>query len=130
MRELEDPIQNRTRLLAAQMGLALWRNNSGAYQDIRGQWVRYGLCNDSKKVNEQIKSSDLIGITPTLVTQEMVGTIVGIFTAVEMKKEGWHLIPSDKRGHAQAKFHDIVRQHGGFAGFVSDPAQLKGVIGR
>lgn len=128
--QLENPIQGQTRLLAAQMGLLLMRNNSGAYQDVNGRWVRYGLMNDSKKVNEEIKSSDLIGVTPVFITPEMVGTVLGVFTAVESKKEGWHLIPSDKRGHAQAKFHDIVRQHGGFAGFVSHPSQLLGVIRR
>lgn len=126
----ESPIQRDTRLLAAQMGLALWRNNSGVLPDKTGRPVRFGLCNDSEAVNKEIKSSDLIGITPTLIMPEMVGQILGVFTALEAKKEGWHLIPSDKRAQAQLKYHDIVRAHGGFAGFVSHPNQLPGLIGR
>lgn len=128
--QLESPIQRDTRLLAAQMGLFLWRNNSGAYQDEHGNFIRYGLANDSKRVNDMVKSSDLIGITPTIVTPEMVGRMIAVFTAVESKKEGWRLLPSDKRGQAQERFHNIVRGCGGFAGFASHPSQLLGVIGR
>lgn len=128
--KLEAETQQKIRLLAAQSGLLMMRNNSGAFQDDTGRWVRYGLMNDSKKINDQIKSSDLIGITPVLITQDMIGRIVGVFTAVESKREGWKCSPTNEREKAQAKFHDLVRSHGGYAGFASDPSHLTEIVGR
>lgn len=113
--------QQRSRLLIAQRMGQAWRNNSGAYEDENGNFIRYGLCNDSKKLNEDFKSSDLICITPTLIQPHMVGYSLGVFTALEIKPSGWKLRPSDKRGLAQQNFHDIVRQSCGFAGFVTNP---------
>lgn len=117
----ESVVQQRTRLLMAQLGAQIWRNNSGAYQDERGRWVRYGLCNDSKELNLIYKSSDLIGPTPVVIQPHHVGRTVGVFTALEVKETGWVFRPTDKRAVAQNNFHDIVRNVGGFAGFVSDP---------
>lgn len=108
----------------------IWRNNSGACEDKTGRLVRYGLGNDSAQLNAVIKSSDLIGITPVIVTAEMVGQTIGVFTALEVKAPGWVLRPSDARGLAQAKFHDIVKKAGGYAGFVSHPDDIFRVIGR
>jgi len=122
--------QQQARLLVARIGGQAWRNNSGCYVDERGNHVRYGLSNDSAQLNAQIKSSDLVGIVPTLIQQHMVGYHLGVFTALEVKPSGWKLQPSDKRGHAQAKFHQIVRDACGFAGFVTDPTDVMRIIGR
>lgn len=126
----ESATASHIRLDAAQQGIDLWRNNTGAYQDDTGRWVRYGLCNDSKKQNDRVKSSDYVGQTPTLITQEMVGQVLGIFTAVETKPSGWRLLPSDKRGFAQKAFHDIVLIGGGYAGFASTVADFRRIIKR
>lgn len=126
----ESLTQQQTRNLMHELGGQCWRNNSGAYQDERGNFIRYGLCNDSKQLNDRIKSSDLIGITPTLITQEMVGYYLGVFTALEIKHPGWTLRPSDKRGHAQAEFHRLVKEACGFAGFVTDPQDALRIIRR
>lgn len=120
----ESVVQQRARLLIAKQHGVSWRNNVGACIDQSGRAIRYGLCNDSKKLNEEIKSSDLIGVTPIFVTPEMVGSIVGVFTALECKPEGWSFpYPTNKaefaRCTAQARFHDIVRSAGGRAGFVT-----------
>lgn len=127
----ESTVQNLTRVehCRATNG-QIWRNNSGAYQDERGNLIRYGLANESKQENELIKSSDLIGITPTLITPAMVGYWLGVFTAYEVKPTGWRMLPSDKRAAAQAKYHEIVRQACGFAGFVTDPSDIYSIIGR
>jgi len=118
------------RLDAAQLGVDLWRNNVGVLLDVNGRPVRYGLCNESKKQNEIVKSSDLIGVTPTVITQEMVGHVVGIFTAVETKKSDWRMVPSDERAIAQQTFHDIVRRVGGYAGFARNVIEWRRIIGR
>lgn len=126
----ETAVQQHARLAMARMGCQVWRNNSGAYQDEHGNFIRYGLANESKQQNEIIKSSDLIGITPTLIQPHMVGYSLGVFTALEIKPSDWHMRPGDKRAIAQAKFHTIVREACGYAGFVTDPADIPRIIGR
>ena len=122
--------QQQARLVMARLGAQCWRNNSGACTDDTGRLIRYGLGNDSAQLNAEIKSSDLIGIVPTLIQPHMVGYHLGVFAALEVKPSGWHLTPGDKRGQAQAKFHRIVRDACGFAGFVTDPADVYRIIGR
>lgn len=112
----ETAVQGRIMLAAAQRGARLWRNNVGAYVDKTGRMVRYGLCNSSKKLNDSVKSSDTIGLRPVLITAQHVGTVIGQFMAVEVKKGDWKPGLS-ARELAQAKFMQIVRDLGGVAGF-------------
>lgn len=124
----EAVVQQQVRLTMARIGALMWRNNSGAYQDESGRWVRYGLCNDSKQMNDRIKSSDLIGPTPLLIEPRHVGQTVGVFTALECKPTGWHLTPGDKRGQAQQRFIDLVVGIGGFGGFVTSLDDLARIL--
>lgn len=117
--ETEEGVQAMLRMHAAQRGCLLWRNNVGASMDTRGRMIRYGLANESKRINDQVKSSDLIGIRPVTITQEMVGTTIGQFVALETKKPGWTYRESDTRAKAQKKFIDLVVSRGGWARFVS-----------
>lgn len=111
----EAPIQDRARLQAAQLGWHLWRNNVGVLVDASGRPVRYGLANDSAALNKVLKSADLIGIRPVLITPDMVGSTIGQFASVECKREGWHLTPGDARGQAQDAWRKLVLQCGGYA---------------
>lgn len=117
------------KLDAANIGVSLWRNNVGMLMNDRGVPVRFGLCNDSALVNKHCKSSDLIGITSMLITPEMVGQMVGVFTAIETKRTGWVYSENDERAVAQKKFHDIVKSAGGFAGFASSIEEFRKIIG-
>lgn len=126
----EGAVQNHVRLAAAQLGIELWRNNIGVLKDERGVPVRYGLANDSANLNRKIKSSDLIGITPILVTPDMVGQIVGIFTAVEVKESEWVFRPNDEHALAQNNYCDIVRAAGGYAGFATSVAEFRRIVKR
>lgn len=126
----ESAVVSHIRLDAAQQNIELYRNNCGAFQDQTGRWIRYGLCNDSKKLADRIKSSDFIGITPILITPDMVGQVRGIFTAIETKPSDWRMIPSDKRAIAQKAFHDIVIRAGGFAGFARNVEEFRRIIRR
>ena len=126
----ESATASHIRLDAAQLGIPLYRNNCGAFQDDTGRWIRYGLCNDSPKLAKNVKSSDFIGITPVLITSDMVGQTIGVFTAIETKKSDWRMTPSDERAIAQEAFHDIVKHVGGFAGFASTVEEFRRIIKR
>ena len=108
---------NALRIEAARHGVLLWRNNVGVLKDITGRAVRFGLANDSKRVNERLKSSDLIGPHQ------------GRFCAFEVKLPGWKYTGSG-REKAQLAFINLVKEHGGIAGFVTcwgDIAKLLGL---
>jgi hypothetical protein len=90
----------------------LFRNNTGtAFQGKRAvinsrpiitepRQITFGLC---------VGSSDLIGWTETIVTPDMVGEKIAIFTAVEVKNE------KGKASKEQLKFLQAVRNAGGIA---------------
>jgi hypothetical protein len=90
-------------ILLANHGCRLFRNNTGAIKDENGRLVRFGLCKGS---------SDLIGLKPTVITPEMVGKTVAIFTAIEVKT------PTGKATPEQIHFIDRVKALGGIAGIA------------
>lgn len=110
----EGAAQALIRLEAPKHGAMLWRNNSGALMDDDGRMVRFGLGNDSAKVNKGWKSSDLIGITPV----HWQGYTFGVFTAVEVKRPGWKK-PQNARDRAQLAFMTTVKAYGGRACFAT-----------
>lgn len=124
----ETGVASQVRLDAANRGVHLWRNNTGVLLNQDGRPVRYGLANDSSRLNKRIKSSDLIGITPIMITPDMVGQVVGVFTAIETKEQNWHYRPSDDHSVAQKKFHDIVISAGGYAGFATCVEEFRRII--
>jgi len=87
--------QSLVRLEASQKNIALFRNNVGALLDARNVPVRFGLANESKQMNQRLKSGDLIGIEPVLIAPWMVGMIIGRFISVEIKEETWHYTGTD-----------------------------------
>ncbi len=110
--------QNARRLEASKLGYVLSRNNVGvAMRD--GVPVRYGLFNETKQMNQNWKSSDLIGLRPIIITPTMVGCTIGQFVALEIKRSSWKFSPSNKREVAQLKFINFVQSIGGYAKFVN-----------
>lgn len=116
----ETGVMKKTQLNASALGCRLWRNNSGGLYNDRGQFVRYGLGNTSKRINAVFKSSDLIGVTPVPVTQSMVGSTVAVFTAVETKDPEWRFSEKCDRSVAQRNYINLVNSMGGVAMFATD----------
>lgn len=114
----ESTVSKEYRLAFANDGGVLWRNNVGVLMDARGVPVRFGLANESSQMNKRTKSSDLIGIKPVLITQDMVGTVIGQFVAREVKREGW-VYKATEQERAQLKYHELVISKGGDACFTS-----------
>lgn len=116
MRYSEAKVKNLVRLEAAKLGIHLWRNNVGATYTHDGHLLRYGLMNDSTQLNKVIKSSDLIGIRPLIITPEMIGKTIGQFIAREIKHADWKYTGGE-REQAQLKFIELVKSLGGDADF-------------
>lgn len=81
----------------------IWRNNTGAIKDSTGRLVRFGLCKGS---------ADLVGLTSIVVTPEMVGKKLAVFTAIEVKTATGKATPE------QLNFIKRVQELGGLAGIA------------
>jgi hypothetical protein len=103
----EARVQSAVRLEAANKGYWLGRNNSGALLDQRGVPVRFGLGNESARVNAVMKSADLIGIGPS-----------GQFVSVEVKRPGGRVEPG------QIAWAALVCKRGGLGLIVDREGML------
>lgn len=117
---LEAGIQSQLRLAASKAGIRAWRNNVGAGYDEDGRFMRWGLANDSAQLNKVLKSSDLIGAKPVVITSQMVGSTLGQFWAREVKRATWRYTGTE-REVAQLNFITLVQTLGGDARFATSP---------
>jgi len=123
----ESELQQFVQITSPKYGCILMRNNSGACVDETGRMVRYGLGHTSPK--QQFKSADLIGITKVLITQEMVGTYIGVYTAFEIKKPEWKPTKKlDAHEIKQKNFLDWVTANGGISAFIKSLDDLKTIF--
>lgn len=113
----EASVIRQCRMEADALGGVLWRNNSGATFDQNGRMIRYGLGNDSKKLNRDYKSPDLVGIAPG-----------GRFWSAEGKHKGWKGPPKTERELAQANYGNHVRSLGGLFTFATGPEDIRAML--
>jgi len=85
--------QSTVTLEAPRFGVWLTRNNVGARKIVEDdgstRMLRFGLANESKQRNAVLKSGDLIGIRPVVITAQMIGCTIGQFVSRECKRPGW-----------------------------------------
>lgn len=119
----EARVQSQVRLAAPRHAMRLFRNNVGVLFDKRDVPVRFGLANESKQINERLKSADLIGWRRVVITQEMVGSTIAQFTSLECKETGWKYT-GDEHEQAQQRWAALVATEGGYARFVASPEAM------
>lgn len=116
----ETDLQQRIRLaLGLRPDLRLFRNQVGQLPDPRtGRPVQFGLARGS---------ADLIGWRTVVVTPEMVGQRIAVFTSIEVKTATGRLAPT------QHSWMHAVRAAGGIAGVarsVSDALDIADALVR
>jgi len=100
---------------ATALGGRWFRNNVGVLIDRAGNRVAYGLCRGS---------SDVIGWTPVVITPEMVGRTVAVFTAFECKT-GKRITTTE-----QGAFVAAVCDQGGIAAVVRQVSDADAAVAR
>lgn len=120
----EARVQSQVRLEAVQHDVWLTRNNVGVLMDVTGRPVRYGLANESKAQNQQVKSGDLIGFRRRVIVSRDVGVTIAQFVSRECKHEGWKPSRNDKHEQAQCRWRDFINLNGGDAAFASGPGSF------
>lgn len=112
----EKDIEKKITMSVQGAGSIVFKNNVGYAQKTdpntgKSYWIRFGLCEGS---------SDLIGITPVKITPGMIGKTVGVFTAIEVKKDVKKSYDKH-RMDTQQRFIDFINRNGGFAFKSDDP---------
>lgn len=124
-----------TILEASKLGSRIFRNNVGL------GWIGHPVIHITKPIKLNLKpgdcvvrnaralhaglcegSSDAIGITPTLITKEMVGKTIGVFTAVESKTG------KGKLSKIQEDFINMIKALGGIAGEARSRDDVRNLI--
>ena len=85
-----------------------WRNNRGCAM-VNGRFLRYGIPEPAgnKEPDDALKGADRIGFSPLVITADMVGSTVAVFTSIEIKGHG------DRLKEGQRRWHSFVIEHGG-----------------
>ena len=119
----ESAVQAAVRLEAAGKGIHLFRNNVGVLKDENGRTVRYGLANDSAKLNKIVKSGDLIGWRRVRIEQSHVGNVIAQFVSRECKRGDWSYSGTEHE-IAQLVWIKLVTSSGGDAKFCNSTGSL------
>jgi hypothetical protein len=119
----EAAVLNVIKAEASRKGCRLWRNNVGGVHTAEGGFFRYGLANESKAMNEIIKSADLIGIRPLVITADLVDHTIGQFISREIKPSKWKFTGTP-REIAQQRWATLITSMGGDACFATNEGTL------
>lgn len=135
----ETAVVKQIMLKASRLGARLLRNNRGQFYTLDGVRALVGAvvsgdlgsCRAAARLLRMVRAgleaegaSDLIGPVPVIITPEMVGLTLAVFTAAEVKKPGWTK-PTDDRERQQEQFILTVRRMGGIGFFITNPDDLE-----
>ena len=97
-----------------------YRNNRGCANTTRG-FIRYGIPepNGRNEPDEAMKGGDRIGFTDVVITPDMVGSTVAVFTSIEIKGQG------DRLKEGQKRWHNFILSHGGISEIWNDGEIIK-----
>lgn len=127
---LESPLYNQIRMATAlpPLGARLFRNQVGQYKLAD---PRCSFCNTEhprRVISGLAKgSADLVGWIPIVVTPEMVGRRLAVFTSVEVKAPG----AKTEKNHLERQIDWLkaVQESGGFGIFAtSDTEAVKALL--
>lgn len=124
----ETKIQNAQMLALSDAGCLVFRNETA------GCWVGKVIHKDAQTITlkdyRMIKaglcegSSDIIGIAPVTITEDMVGQTLGVFLADEVKT------PKGRPTKEQLRFIEAVQNAGGIAGIARSVEEALELIRR
>lgn len=97
------------------------RNNDGSVIIPAARPVTLGFGNVSGK--PVAGASDLCGLTSIVVTPEMVGKPVAVFTAIETKRT-----KGGRTSQDQIDFIQFVQDAGGIAGIANTPVKAQSIV--
>lgn len=109
----ESPQLRKLLLALSGAGARVFRNNVGMLQDSRGQYIKYGVCNPG--------GSDVVGWQSVVVTADMVGSRVAVFTAIEAKVDA--AVEEEQRNFLRA-----VSDAGGIALVVRNEGAIPAAV--
>ena len=115
MAKIETDITNSIAVELAPLGSTLFKNVRGFFLSLDGK----------RKITAGLQpngSSDLIGLTKVLITPDMVGQTIGVFTAIEVKT------PTGAVRDNQAHFIKVILKYGGYAGIARNTEDAKKII--
>ena len=114
----ESDIQSQILIELSKNGTVAFRINVGSFWagEIMSNKDNLLLMKNPRKVQGAPEgTADIIGITPVVITQSMVGQRVGVFTAIEVKK------PGEKPKSHQKNYLNRMRELGAIAGVARSP---------
>jgi hypothetical protein len=86
-----------------------WPNQRGSYRPSTGGYISYGLPPPPRgrvEAADEMKGSDRIGFREVVITPDMVGKTVAVFTGIELKTENDRIAPG------QVRWHNFLLEHG------------------
>lgn len=102
-----------------------WAGNPTRYSRTQTVEVHDGdvLIRRARLINSGIEGmADLIGCVPVVVTPEMVGQTLAVYTSVEIKT-------TDRPSPAQIRWMEAVKKMGGRAGIARTPEEAIRICG-
>lgn len=137
MASQETSIVNEIMKDTSRHGVRLFKNVRGVFYTIEGvkALISAAMSLNPARIKQAVQqlrittagllaagASDLIGFTPMVITADMVGKKIAVFTACEVKT------PDGRVAKEQQDFANFVLQSGGFAGIARSTCDARKIM--